>query len=97
MELGQLNDADFDLMMDGLDALKTQLREGSLVGMMMGALMCRTPEERLAMERTQADQKNKDEKEKRIKIERIDLIRAKVILARQSAAADRFALSAQGY
>lgn len=81
----ELTKQDIELLMDGLDAIKTSKSMGATMGMVLSSMLARTDEEREKFKRE--DEKRMRDQEAAIKIldQRIILLKAKLIQMSDSA------------
>jgi hypothetical protein len=90
MQLDDLTEADFDLLNEGLDAIKAMRRSGEAMGEMVGAMLCgRDIKMRDKVMRDAEARRAKELMTNRVNDERIILLKAKLVMHKQSLCAEK--------
>ena len=86
----ELTRQDMDLLIEAVECWEKKDVEGSVVGSLLGAMFCRTEEDKEHYKREQEKQKAERDRSSRTTKERSILLRSKLIAMRDSVDADRF-------
>lgn len=87
---------EYDVLLEAMEAWEAKGMAGRVMGSMMSAMLCRSDEERAAVEEKLRQEEQREKEEQRQRKERSVMLRAKLISLRDSLDADRILEDARG-